>query len=650
MDFFEHQATARRNTVRLVILFAFAVAAIVAAIYGGLVLATNVAGLDGARLGGAGVEWWRPQLLVLVAAGVLLVVSVGTTFKVLSLASGGGVTVAESLGATPVDPGTRDLQERRLLNVVEEMALASGIPVPTVYIMRDEDHINAFAAGTTLDDAVVAVTRGALDQLNREELQGVVAHEFSHVLHGDMRLNLRLMGVLHGILLLGLLGRIMLRGSTYGRGFGRDSRGNGAGALILIALVLLVVGYIGVFFAGLIKAGVSRQREYLADASAVQFTRNPPGIAGALKKIGGFADGGELRTVHAEEASHMFIAQALRGTFLGLTSTHPPLLERIRRLDPGFRGDYPAPSVVTPASSEAPPEAAVMGLGNARAGTGGHPVALDPAAVVASAGVVTRQHLDHAGRLLQRLPAGIAAAVREPFGARAVVYGLLLTDDSRFRHQQVADLHDYADAQVVEQMSRLLPELRTLPRDQYLPVVSLAIGALRRLSNQQYQVFRDNVVRLVRADQRVDLFEYALHRMLLRHLAPVFGDRRPAPVAYHRLERLAQPCAVFLSALAWAGQDNRVAAERAYAAGMERLDLAAKPSLLDRPAAGLKALDQALAKLEAAAPPLRRQLVAAATACIASDSRVTVDEAELLRAVVDALDCPLPPLLAEPGA
>lgn len=329
MEFFEAQDRARRKTRLLVLLFILAVLAIIAIVYIVVYILTArrgapVMGIDLALLG-------------IVAGGVIVLVGSGSGFRISQLRRG-GPAVAELLGGKQVDPETSDPAERRLLNVVEEMALASGLPVPAVYVLEDQEGINAFAAGHTPEDAAVAVTRGALEILNRDELQGVIAHEFSHISNGDMRINVRMMGLLFGLLLLAVVGRILL-----GVGPAGGRRRGGDGRIALIGLALIMVGFIGVFFGRLIQAAVSRQREYLADAAGVQFTRNPRGLAGALRKIrdseGMGGPGGRIWNPHAEEANHFFFARGVGGLISGLFATHPPLEERIRRLDPGGGGE-----------------------------------------------------------------------------------------------------------------------------------------------------------------------------------------------------------------------------------------------------------------------------------------------------------------------
>ena len=327
-NFFQQQDAARRKTFQLVVYFVLAILILIALVYG-LLLALSYTGHEP-------VSWWQPELLLIAAPGVALVVGGASAFKVAQLASG-GQAVALMMGGKEVPGTTADARQKQLLNVVEEMALAAGVPVPPVYVL-DEPGINAFAAGYAPGDAVVAVSEGCLNYLTRDELQGVVAHEFSHILNGDMRLNIRLIGLIFGIMALSIIGRLLMFTSG-GRSSGRqDSRGG----LMLVGLGVFVLGLVGAFFGRLIMAAVSRQREYLADASAVQFTRNPGGIAAALKKIGGLADGSRINNPQAAEAGHMFFANAFAGGGLaGLLATHPPLVERIRRLDLQFDGQFP---------------------------------------------------------------------------------------------------------------------------------------------------------------------------------------------------------------------------------------------------------------------------------------------------------------------
>jgi Zn-dependent protease with chaperone function len=651
MDFFESQDAARRQTRRLVLLFLLAVVAIVLAVYLAVVVAFSLQAPE------TGLSAFHPALFAAVAALTLAVVGTGSVYKTSALSRGGGEAVASLLGGRPVSPDTRDPAERRLLNVVEEMAIAAGMPVPTVYLLEREGGINAFAAGLSRDDAVVGVTRGCLAHLTREELQGVMAHEASHILNGDMRLNLRLIGLLHGILVISLVGYWLLR-SGGGRGMSRDRRGGGA-ALLVFGIALLVIGWVGVFFGRLIKSGVSRQRELLADAAAVQFTRNPQGLAMALKKIGGLAAGSRLETPRAEEASHLFFSKGAPGGMFAWMSTHPPLAQRIRRLDPAWDGTYPAPAAAAearraePATGGGPPprrdplEALRLpGLPAASGSAGGQgsPAAWLPA-VLAAVGNPSAAHLRHAGALLAALPAELAAGAHQPSSARAVVAALLLSEEEAVRGRQL-ELATKADPALGEELRTLRSAARELPAEARLPLVDLALPALRRLSPEQYASFRALLGELARADERLSLFEYALHKVLVRHLDPVHSRHQPPRADIHSLRSHGPECSVLLSALAHAGHAGEDAAVAAFSRAAEELgEGIAEVALLPRRETTFSRLDRALDELSRVAPPHRRRVLAAAAACVAWDGQVTVQESELLRAIADALDCPMPPLL-----
>lgn len=664
MNFFEHQEAARRRTSLLVGYYALAVLAIILALYA-VVLAlfnntTSWAGPEPEPL-----ILWNPVLFGWVALGVGGMILIGTLYKIASL-RGGGESVALMLGGRPVVPNTTDVRERRLLNVVEEMAVASGTPIPRVFLLDNEAGINAFAAGFTPSDAVIAVTRGTLEKLNRDELQGVIAHEFSHVFNGDMRLNIRLIGILHGILMLALAGYWIFRitaHSSSGGGSSRKGKGNGAGAIVILGLAMWIIGYIGVFFAHLIKSAVSRQREFLADASAVQFTRNPLGIGGALKKIGALTAGSRLSASKAEEASHLFFANGLQESFLGLMATHPPLAERVRRIDPQFDGDFdavqdaassPSPSTShRPPSSSHPPIASHLTPGTSHLTPAITPPTLPQDAIaISSSGVVDRvgtlqpKHLAYATELLAAVPPPLRDACRELTGSQAVIYGLLLSPRTEILAKQDELLSAAAVPAVYREVERLMSLLAAVGSEMRLPLADMALAALRQLPVGQYTEFRQNVFSLAAADAEICLFEYTVLRMLVRRLDPVFGRARRPVVRHTSLESILQESGVLLSGLAWFGNDTPEEAARAFAQGLKELGATERLALTPRNEATLQAIDHALDRLAEAAPALLQKLVAASTACVSADGRVTVDEAEALRAVADSLGCPMPPLMA----
>ena len=622
MDFFERQDEARRHTKLLVFYFAAAVLSLVVVINVAvsLILGTFVVGP-------------KSELLLWITLGTLAVILAGSAFKTLQLASGGSV-VAELLGGRLIDSNTSDTDERKLLNVVEEMSIASGVPVPQVYVMDDEAGINAFAAGHSTSDAAISVTRGGMKLLSRDELQGVIAHEFSHILNGDMRLNLRLMGLVFGILCLTVIGRVLIR--TRGR----------KNPLPLVGLALIVVGWAGVFFGRLIQSAVSRQRELLADAAAVQFTRNPAGLAGALKKIGGLAYGSRIESPHAEEASHLFFANGLGNSFF---STHPSLTERIRALDPSFDGKFPR-VVEEPASaiSPAPQVSAIPEIPISQAGAGRFvaPFVAEHA-VVANVGQATTQHLAYAADFRHAIPPAIEAAARDPLGASGLVCALLLASEPSVHEKQFEVLASVTSEAMLNETARIWPEVQVMPVQAKIPSLDLALPALRRLPPEQFQQFRAAIGTLAASNAKSDLFAYMLQKIVARHLDTYFLPERRPVTQFYALHPLARDCGVLLSATAYAGQENATELSAAFAKGAEYLNQAARCEipLLPPDECDLSDMDAALERLSQAVPQIKKNLLGACAQTVAADGVIQQGEAELLRAIADALDCPVPPFV-----
>jgi len=639
MDFFASQDVARRKTGLLLFYFALAVFLIIGAIYLALtfifVYQQSKSGqFDPGLL-------WNPDLFVSVLCITLIVVVSGSLYKIAVLRSG-GARVAEMLGGRLIPFSTEDFLEKRLLNIVEEMAIASGVPVPPVYLMEKEKGINAFAAGFTPDDAVIGFTRGALETLDREELQGVVAHEFSHILNGDMWLDLKLVGFLHGILLIALIGRSILHGSSRSR----DSKSSGGA--VLFGLILLVLGYIGVMFGKLIKSGVSRQREYLADASAVQFTRNPYGLADALKKIGGLAAGSLIENNRAEEISHMFFSNGLKASWIAAFSTHPPLVERIIRLDPAFDGNFPkilqkqldAPGADRVEAEKGPVgekisrEAAVVALAV---------LAADPESITRDIGTPVREHMESARRLLDSLPLKVREAASDPFGARAVIYGLLLDKNADIRARQLEHLKLSADKPVFAATEKILPHMLKLDEEARLPLMDLAMPSLRSMSLRQFRRFEENINSLVRIDERVSLFEFTLEHVVVRRLEKSFVTPPRSVKAIHSIREVAEEISAILSLLANIGHEDGKAA-RAFAGGAATFKQsdAMFHFLTKRECKGVK-LDKVLNRLARLSPKVKQSLITASFQCLVHDKQITMKEAEFFRLLVYGLDIPLPP-------
>ncbi|GAB4168105.1 MAG: M48 family metallopeptidase [Terrimicrobiaceae bacterium] len=609
MDFFDHQEKAKKRTAVLVSYFLLAIAGIIAVLQWVFSLVLDM-------------DWRDPELLMWVAGGVLTVVMLGSLAKLVELSHGGRV-VALMLGGEQVFPNSEDPGERMLMNVVEEMAIASGVPVPEVFLLPDAS-INAFAAGHTVGDAAIGVTRGAVSRLTRDELQGVIAHEFSHILHGDMRLNIRLMALLNGILCLAFIGGLLMRITFYipSNGGGRsDDRRGGGGlvfVLLLVGVALYLVGWIGVFFGNLIKAAVSRQREFLADAAAVQFTRNPLGLAGALHKISRFTS--RLGNPRASEASHMYFGNGMGDFFFGMFATHPPIAERIRQIAPDFD-----PSMVRKAVEEKPVQVSTT------------PPKLPVAGIFGAEALPTL-----GAAILGGLPEFSRSAARETASAGALVFSLLLSEDATTRESQLGLVADESVRALTREAWAHRGEVSGMQR---LALVDLSMPALRQMSMSQYEEFKRTVEALAAMDGQIDLFEFVLQKVLVRHLDRFFVQPIPRREKYRSIMPLLPQINVLLSVLARSGHSDEAAQSKALEDGVR--ELLFKPSsfpMVLGEEKGIADLGAALDEIALAAPDVKKTILKAAAQTIASDGEMTGHEYEIIRAIADALDCPMPAL------
>ncbi|MGH8191316.1 MAG: M48 family metallopeptidase [Rhodanobacteraceae bacterium] len=663
MDFFAQEAKVRRSSRTLVLLFSLAVLAIVIAVDAICAFVLGVGLRAGPLLG--------------IAVAVVVLIALCSLYRVASL-SGGGAAVAKGMNATEVPADTTDPQWKRLRNVIEEVAIASGVPVPDIYVMQDEPAINAFAAGYTPTDAAVCVTQGCLDKLNRDELQGVIAHEFSHVLNGDMRLNVRLIGLLFGIMAIGVIGRFLLWGGYFGVGGGRRRRGGGNnGNIVLAGIALLIVGSIGLFFGRLIQAAVARSRESLADASAVQFTRQTSGIAGALKKIAAITEGSALQAPRRDEVRHMLFGDAEQRSWF---ATHPPILERIRALEPGFDpkeldainakwvtaggdpdsislhpaqtgwgnvahefamadGDRdvsgPLPGFPPAASGThgASPGAALPAQGVARAVTA--------AAVLGQVGSPSRDDYQAATNLHARIPAAMSVAARDPRGAIAVLLALAISEHPDLQAQQVQTVAQAFDAATADATQGLVAQMADLHPMLRLPLAQLAFPALKRRPRPEIDRFVKTLDTLIHAGARVDLDEFCLAKLVQAQVVAALDPSAHFKAGTHKLTDARDELRDLVALIAHFGNDDEDTARRAFQAAMEEA-MPGDSVMYAVPDDWQAALDRSLDALAHLTPEGKQLTIGALTRAIAVDGKVTVAESEVLRVVCAKLGCPLP--------
>src|SRR5579883_2213385 len=656
MDFFAQQARVRRSSRTLVLLFALAVLAIVVAV--DLVCAFVL---------GVGL---RAAPLLAIALAVVIVIALCSAYRIASLA-GGGAAVARSMNASEVPADTANPQWKRLRNVIEEVAIASGVPVPEIWVMENEPGINAFAAGYTPADAAVCVTQGCLDKLDRDELQGVIAHEFSHVLNGDMRLNIRLIGLLFGILALGMIGRFLMYSSS-----GRSRRDSGN--IALVGLAVFVIGYIGLFFGKIIQAAVARARESLADASAVQFTRQTTGIAGALKKIAALEFGSQLQASGRDEVRHMLFGDAEMSS---LFATHPPILERIKALEPQFDPQELEQIVKQWAAAGGNPDSIELRhpdhewnrfahqlvdadgdtLGNplpgfppdhppSHASAGALPprgaqVAIAAAAVASQVGTPGSDDYRAASALHARIPDTLASAARDPRGALAVVFALALSDQPDLQQRQVQLIAQAFDASLAEAARGLMSHMGELHPMLRLPLAQLAFPALKRRPRTELENFTKTLDALIRADNQVDLDEYCLAKLVQVQVIAALDPSANFKVGSVRLSDAQEALRDLCALIAHFGNDDMDAARRAFLLAMQEA-LPGSTPLFAIPEDWQTALDDALQKLARLNPEGKELAVRALVRAIAEDGQVNVAESEVLRVVCAVLGCPLPPILS----
>ncbi|HEY1170371.1 MAG TPA: M48 family metalloprotease [Verrucomicrobiae bacterium] len=674
-NFFERQEEARASSVRLIPLFFLAILGVIAAVYA---VYTGLAFLLGGFLHfWKGVfrddavfhfQFWSADRAIVIALVVLVLFLFNSIRKTRQLREGGRA-VASLLRAKRVNPGTEEPGQRRLLNVVEEMSVASGIPVPDVYILEREPSINAFVAGHSVDDMIVGVTCGAVKYLSRDELQGIIAHEYSHIFNGDMALKMRLMGWVHGLFAVTAIADWVMdrRNASFDREFANTGEVKLYGGQMFLDIGISIVGFIlsfigwhGAVFGRMIKAAVSRQREHLADAAAVQYTRYPEGLAGAFEKVQQWPDGAKVVCPHAEEASHMFFADALQGDqFFLFLSTHPPISERINRVR-NMMGRVPSHAEIAKKETEAmrleeskekalKPKASITVqrppiLQQLSQDLPLPPVVTSATEALAQVGMPMAEHLVFATKLLESLPEELKSAAHDTERAKALMFALLLSSDPSVRTLQLESVKQAENEAAVTQTARLHELVAKLPAHARIPLVELALPALRGLNAEAYRTFDQLIRKLVMADQELDVFEFALQHILRRHMGAHFLGKPSADIRYHTVKALAGDVSVLLSALASVGPPAW--RQEAFDKGVKSINSTQFAlRLLPADQCSLNTLEAALNNIREAGPSVKRVILQASVAVVAADDQIHPAEGELLRAVADALDCPMPPLV-----
>jgi Zn-dependent protease with chaperone function/uncharacterized tellurite resistance protein B-like protein len=629
MDFFEHQQRSRLRSRRLIALFAIAVIVTAAGVTVVVALLAFALGPGGGAVHAPDARWLvsNSDLLTISAVATVVFIGLASWYRLSQLRSGGS-RVAEALGGTSVGPDDPDTDRRLLYNVVEEMAIASGLPVPAVFVLERENGINAFAAGRTPSDAAVAVTRGCLDQLTRDELQGVIGHEFSHILHGDMTLNLRLMGYLFGIMAVSMVGRAMAR--TGGRRGVSSRRGRGAGVIALAGGALYLLGYVGVLVGRLIQAAVCRQREFLADASSVQFNRQADGLAEALRKIGGYSSRSYLRSARAEEVSHMLFASG-RKSLAGLFATHPPIEDRLRALQPhwSLRDTASGETPVRSGRTQQRPDAASFGRAQPLAG------------FTDTVGAPDDAQIQFARALETSLPVLVREAAHRMDGAIPVVIALILDDEDRLRAYELNIVEVRFGKPISDTAERIFSALRAVRGDERLALLDLAFPAVRRMERTRRDYLLETMERIADIDGRHSPFEAALLGAFRSRLRDLAGSqpRHPGPAG------VSGAATCLIARMARVGHVDQAQATAAFRDGLRAAGaLVSGVSTVLPPAAGNEdAMGRAIEVLDELAPPAKRRIVSALAAAAASDGEIADPELAMLRAVCSALHCPVPP-------
>ena len=647
MDFFSQQEKAKRYTKVLLLYFVLAISLIVISV--NIVIYYFIKFLEFYPYTPA--DWFSAGVVYYISGATCLLIFSGSVFRWLKLKSGGHA-VAAMVGAKRIDLNTSDKKQQQLIHVVEEMSIASGVPVPSLYVLDSESGINAFVAGYQPTEAVMVVTAGAINNFTRNEMQGVVAHEYSHILNGDMQINVRLLAMLAGILMISSLGHLLIRGES------RSYSNKKSGGLVVLGFLFLLIGYIGVFFGRLIKAAVSRQREYLADAASVQFTRNPEGIASALNKIREVSAGSYMKSAYAEDMSHMCFAQAFSMLVTNWMATHPPLMERIKRVDPGYVARIKArdlnkkynqknvdDSVVKPVagasvSGDLLPDT-VMSFSEGVA-----PETISSAELLGTAGKIDEPHIKFAAEIHSAFSDDLMHSIHQIEKARMILLNLILV---RMNFDAgIQFLSKNISEKELDVIYRFNKEINELENYQRLPLLELLLPTLKQMDASDKVNFLKLCDGFIKSDKRYTLFEFILLSILKKSLSPESGE--DIKIKFHSFKEVNIELQLIFSVMAHSSQcedDVRHASYDKVSQGFFMASTGEKLNLLEFKEITPKKMTLAFQRMAQLSPLLKRNVLESCADIAMHDGQLKYAEAELLRAIADLMDCPIPPLLPQ---
>jgi Zn-dependent protease with chaperone function len=663
MNFFEQQNVARKKSLFLGMIFIFALVLIASSTSLIAYFILHLSGITPLPLK----DWVVSRDCGSIFGVTLLIIAGGSFYQLLNLAKG-GEAVAKMAKGRKVDMSSSEPHERIFINTVEEMSIASGTPMPTLYIMDNEQAINAFVAGYEPTECVLVITLGALNTLTRDELQGVIGHEYSHILNGDMRINVRLIAMLAGILLFGQIGQFLLRTSTHRSRFSRSrsyststTKNKGSALILFIGLAMIIIGYIGLFCGRIIKAAISRQREYLADAASVQFTRNPEGIASALYKISDINDGSRLvSTFHAEDINHLCFSESIKMNLSGLLASHPPLPERISAIDKSFLVRFRARKNAQKSKGskqEKPVSSQTTGhAGNAFDQNQLGSSFISPPPIISRAptasplrkkqlpvGMVSPAHLDYAITLLAGIPSSTKKLAHNPDSAKTLLMSLMINETANDLHSKALSLlSDEGKASLTAgRTSNISTLVEGITKPQRIPLIEMAIASLKSLSQEQRQCFIKDLVTLANIDSKFTFFEFSLITLVKQQLSPKHGKKIKSK--YHSYKNVTKEISLIIKMFATASSQNQQAREKLYDHAMQ--SFSAEIKWANTPKTKAENISHALNKLRLISPLLKQPFLESCAECVLEDKAINHREYELLRLVATVIDCPMPPLL-----